>query len=144
VEAPAGAGYLVDDGISVCANHPESKGRPLMAPMRLADRLRKDIDQFVRLVPDGWTLENAPNNSHEYKSLLLAHLLAALDRTEALEQALLAHRADMHEGSNRPCPTCRQSAKALGLKVPDRCARGEDDKAALALIAPPEKTEAGQ
>lgn len=55
-------------------------------------------------------------------------------RMLTLEQALLAHRADLHEGSSRPCPTCRASAKALGIdgKVPDRCSRGEWDQAAIA------------
>jgi len=40
----------------------------------------------------------------------------------ALRLALLEHRADLHHYSGRPCPTCRQSAKALGLDAPDSCA----------------------
>ncbi len=48
-----------------------------------------------------------------------------------LEDALLSHRWDLHQGSNRPCPTCRESASALSLKVPDQCARKEWDAEAL-------------
>jgi hypothetical protein len=46
------------------------------------------------------------------------------DEIAALKGALLAHRADLHQGSSRPCPTCRRSAAALGLtgKVGDCCA----------------------
>ncbi len=41
----------------------------------------------------------------------------------ALRKALLEHRADLHQGSSRPCPTCRESAEALGLTdPPSRCA----------------------
>jgi hypothetical protein len=45
-----------------------------------------------------------------------------------LKAALIAHRADLHNFSRRPCPTCQQSAAALGLtgKVPDHCARGDE------------------
>lgn len=54
---------------------------------------------------------------------------------ERLWLALIAHRADLHSGSRRPCPTCRQSAEALGILalVPDCCAnvrsRGDDAEA---------------
>lgn len=52
---------------------------------------------------------------------------------EEMRAALIAHRADLHCWSSRPCPTCRDSAKALGIhgKVPDICARGDTDRAAL-------------
>lgn len=44
-------------------------------------------------------------------------LLGRLDAAEAvcdeLARALLKHRADMHNPSDRPCPTCARSAKAL-------------------------------
>ncbi len=51
-----------------------------------------------------------------------------------LREALLEHRADLHGYSTRPCPTCRKSADALGLRgrVPDTCSRAEHDSAALA------------
>ena len=54
--------------------------------------------------------------------------------TEAkLRHALIEHRADLHGGSNRPCPTCRESAEALGIAsiVPDQCARKATDRKAL-------------
>lgn len=54
-------------------------------------------------------------------------------QAEQLEKALLGHRADLHQYSKRPCPTCRESAIALGIqnKVPNCCAREETDRAAL-------------
>ena len=52
-------------------------------------------------------------------------------KIEQLKDALLQHRADLHQGSKRPCPTCRKSAEVLGLNVPDRCARADLDKQAL-------------
>jgi len=52
-------------------------------------------------------------------------------RIKELEEALFQHRWDMHYPSDRPCPTCRQSAKALRLKVPDHCARKELDEKSL-------------
>jgi hypothetical protein len=54
---------------------------------------------------------------------------------ERLRAALIAHRADLHMGSSRPCPTCRESAKVLGIKVPDRCAIADVDTLALAAAA---------
>lgn len=50
---------------------------------------------------------------------------------EELRGALLQHREDLHGASTRPCPTCRRSAKALGLEVPNECAKGEWDRKAL-------------
>lgn len=46
-----------------------------------------------------------------------------------LEEALYAHRADLHCYSSRPCPTCRNSAEVLGIadKVPYCCSREETD-----------------
>ena len=44
-----------------------------------------------------------------------------------LENALIAHRDDLHEGSSRPCPTCQQSAKVLGFDL-DRCAHTGETK----------------
>lgn len=54
-----------------------------------------------------------------------------------LREALIAHRGDLHEGSLRPCPTCRQSAEALGIwaLVPNSCAHELTDKPALAATA---------
>ena len=49
---------------------------------------------------------------------------AALQRqVEGLREALFQHRADLHGYSKRPCATCRNSAKALGISklVPDSC-----------------------
>lgn len=55
-------------------------------------------------------------------------------RIKGLEEALLEHRADLHEYSTRPCPTCRKSAEVLGIvgKVPNTCSRANTDRAALA------------
>lgn len=52
---------------------------------------------------------------------------------DAYRSALLAHRADLHNYSSRPCPTCRKSAESLGIKskVPNSCARGDWDLDAL-------------
>ena len=50
---------------------------------------------------------------------------------EELRGALLQHREDLHNYSKRPCPTCRRSAAALNIKVPDQCARVDWDKQAL-------------
>lgn len=48
-----------------------------------------------------------------------------------LRKALIQHRGDLHCGSGRPCGTCKQSAEALGIDVPDRCAQGHIDNKAL-------------
>lgn len=57
--------------------------------------------------------------------------------TARLRAALIEHRSDLHQYSKRPCPTCRQSAEALGItdKVPYSCARERHDKPALAALA---------
>jgi hypothetical protein len=58
-----------------------------------------------------------------------------------LREALISHRADLHGGSTRPCPTCRQSAAALGIRdmIADSCANhgrvGPNDAAALRSLA---------
>jgi DNA repair exonuclease SbcCD ATPase subunit len=60
----------------------------------------------------------------------LTELCEARERLKELEAqlaslraALEQHRVDLHEYSSRPCPTCRKSAEALGLKgLPDTCA----------------------
>ncbi len=63
--------------------------------------------------------------------VIVEELLELEAKNERLEEALLQHRQDLHQGSTRPCPTCRKSAEALGLKVPDQCARERWDKQAL-------------
>ncbi len=52
-------------------------------------------------------------------------------KNERLKKALLGHRWDLHNGSARPCATCRESAEALDLKVPNRCAKERWDREAL-------------
>ncbi len=51
----------------------------------------------------------------------------------ALRGALLEHRADLHGYSTRPCPTCKRSSEALGIRkeVPFTCAREHTDTLAL-------------
>jgi hypothetical protein len=74
-----------------------------------------------------WRNDSDPDMQHEAWDCLatweshartdIPALFAAIDELEALGTELAAalrkHRADMHNTSNRPCPTCRQSAKAL-------------------------------
>lgn len=50
-------------------------------------------------------------------------LVAFQRQMKGLREALFQHREDLHQYSKRPCPTCRNSAKALGLTglVPDSC-----------------------
>lgn len=67
----------------------------------------------------------------EGKRQLQVDLIDAEKEIEELREALLQHREDLHQSSTRPCPTCRKSAKILGLKVPDQCARRRWDKEAL-------------
>ena len=52
-------------------------------------------------------------------------------KIKELRTVLIAHRADLHQGSSRPCGTCQDSAKALGIVVPGRCAQQHIDKVAL-------------
>lgn len=52
-------------------------------------------------------------------------------KNEKLKDVLFQHRWDLHQGSGRPCPTCRQSAEALGLNVPNQCAEERFDRQAL-------------
>lgn len=49
-------------------------------------------------------------------------------RIEELREALFQHRADLHGYSRRPCATCRNSAKVLGISdlVPDSCSPAWD------------------
>ena len=61
-----------------------------------------------------------------------------------LRAALINHRADLHSGSSRPCETCRQSAAALGISVPDKCARGSLDAAALLEVVDREAREGSE
>ena len=61
----------------------------------------------------------------------ISDLEKALDEAR---KALIAHRTDLHCGSSRPCETCHQSAKALGINVPDRCAQIKTDREALDKI----------
>jgi hypothetical protein len=63
-------------------------------------------------------------------------------RVAEAEKALIGHRKDLHGYSRRPCPTCRASAKALGIEklVPDSCAYYDEDVAAL-RSADPTKAE---
>ncbi len=48
-----------------------------------------------------------------------------------LKKALIGHRWDLHDGSKRPCATCRESARVLGLEVPNGCAKERWDKEAM-------------
>jgi hypothetical protein len=63
---------------------------------------------------------------------------ALLAEREWLREALIAHRADLHCYSSRGCPTCDQSAAALGIKgkVPRTCAKADADVRALAGGSP--------
>lgn len=54
--------------------------------------------------------------------------LTALRETRTM---LLEHRADLHQYSTRPCPTCRASAKMLGLTVADTCANPDQSLSIL-------------
>ena len=53
---------------------------------------------------------------------------------DAYRTALIMHRADIHQYSSRPCPTCKHSAEFLGIadKVPNTCALNRHDAPALA------------
>lgn len=63
-------------------------------------------------------------------------LADAEERVVELEGALWQHRCDLHRASHRPCPTCRQSAKALGIDglVPYHCAFPKSDEDARKLL----------
>jgi hypothetical protein len=71
--------------------------------------------------PDAGTFSPVANE-------VLLVVAAELTRLQAMEtelrSALIAHRIDLHQSSGRPCPTCRQSAKALGPNAPGGC-KGE-------------------
>ncbi len=71
--------------------------------------------------------------THEVIRRLANALADAETRLGFARAALIAHRADLHQGSNRPCATCRNSAKVLGIDrfVPDHCASAETDREAL-------------
>lgn len=64
---------------------------------------------------------------------LRRHIQMLECKNTQLREALITHRADLHNGSDRPCFTCRKSADALGilLRVPNRCAVAKKDKLAL-------------
>ena len=61
----------------------------------------------------------------------LEELFEVKVENKRLRKALIDHRRDLHCSSKRPCETCRNSAKALGIKVPDQCAREDWDEKAL-------------
>lgn len=62
---------------------------------------------------------------------ILAKLDGPVRHAEELRAALIAHRADLHGHSHRPCATCRQSARALRIDVPNHCAHPQSDREAL-------------
>ena len=78
-------------------------------------------------------IERLREVEREYHNEAAALVTPILQR-DTLRAALIEHRADLHNRSKRPCPTCRQSAQALGIKVPDTCAYPDTDRAALALL----------
>jgi len=71
------------------------------------------------------TVEQAQTEMHQERLKYQASIAT-------LTEALVQHRADLHGSSTRPCATCRKSAIALGIKVPDACAERNTDKKALA------------
>ena len=96
----------------------------------LAEESRMDHDAMRRSAWAAWEAEAVALDLRDTR-----------EEITRLREALLAHRADLHEYSKRPCPTCRQSAKVLGIKVPDSCARAASDRAALAPVADDAKGE---
>jgi hypothetical protein len=97
--------------------------------MRLAAELSFEHHRAVR---DGD--ENA-DACASIRAKLRAAIEALVREAEQAREALIAHRADLHNYSTRPCPTCLLSARALGIwsKVPSTCADMKTDAAALAL-----------
>jgi hypothetical protein len=86
-----------------------------------AQRLKeiKEVLATIRVGGSPWVHHNVADE-----------LVAAV---EELRAALIEHRADLHQGSRRPCATCRRSAEVLGISglVPNWCASGRDDAEAL-------------
>lgn len=72
-----------------------------------------------------------PSDSRSELDMCIDEIQQLKVENEELREALLQHRMDLHQRSGRPCPTCRRSAKILGLDVPSECAKGEWDKQAL-------------
>ena len=108
-------------------------------------------DMANRYFPVIWQKESAQvRRIVHHKALQAARAVLAADapegpsKVEALRAALLGHRADLHGGSKRPCPTCRDSAEALGIDglVPDCCASARTDNDALNRLAQQGKIDA--
>lgn len=123
------AHVLVDKLESEIKRTKEESLLHIQADTRIINSCCKDI----------WKLEKKLNLMESENSDLKRRLEIEQERIAillkdifALRSALIEHRMDLHCGSSRPCPTCRQSAQALGIKVPDRCAVIELDKKALA------------
>lgn len=66
-----------------------------------------------------------------FPAVQMSFITKLAGRITELESALLDHRSDLHQGSLRPCPTCRKSAGILGLSVPDHCATATLDRRAV-------------
>jgi len=97
----------------------------LIALCREVNRMVVDTERLQKEVA------GASREHHDLtKNLVISHDTLRI-KIRTLRRALINHRIDLHNRSNRPCPTCRDSARALGIIVPDMCAHPESDRAAL-------------
>ena len=91
---------------------------------------RVDVELFVRRPEDDVSVAaqildpetSKPSQANaDFIANAPANVRALLAEVAELRAALIEHRRDLHQGSGRPCPTCRQSAKALGKGAPGGC-----------------------
>jgi len=159
VEAAVGLNYCftTDNWSGKQARSPQQDERWLISTVKEQDR------EIERLRLDGWVdLSTILEYQRRHRKWALHLLYSAREyatawkqsaetaeielstckeRVRELEEALYAHRADLHCYSSRPCPTCRNSAEVLGIsdKVPYCCAQEETDSKARHLLAEKEK-----
>jgi len=107
--------------VSPCYCHYNPGLGPQNPPRRLlrSGVIIQDLDsevEAVRAWKERGTMERAEIDGIVSKMDALAAKCSKLTaEVAALREALFVHREDLHAYSSRPCPTCRQSAEALGL-----------------------------
>ena len=82
------------------------------------------------------TTTNINGKTYVMEDTIWDYIESILKKNAELREALIAHRLDLHCRSKRPCSTCEQSARALGIDVPNHCAFPESDNPALEKLKP--------
>ncbi len=148
--------YLTDDGVRLCSACYIELLKSELSRLETALKVEKQkhldtsnwaMEQQERAdLADLYKSENVElkarlKYAEDYKEIRLKEIEGLETEIADLREALFQHRTDMHQSSKRPCDTCRNSAKALGLTglVPSGCARGWEIKERELLASIPKE-----